>query len=85
VRWLVDGIDLTAICQAARWQWRGVVQGLELAGLTHADALVFGAWAFGDDVRYQRAVSDESLTAEQFARLRVAASDPPMHSAGPPL
>lgn len=86
MQWIVDGtVHLTEICQVARWHWRTCVAGLESAGLSHDDACTYAGWAFGTDAVYQRAVGDETLTPEEYARLRVAASDPPMHPVAPGL
>lgn len=86
VRWRVDGsIELSDICQSQRWILRDCLTALELAGLSHDDAVIYAGWAFGSDARYQRAVADESLTDAQYARLSIAASGDGMHPVGPPI
>lgn len=86
MRYVVDGhVDLTGICQAARWKGKACMVGLQGAGLNAEDAEAFMLWAFGTDAVYQRAVSDEALSAERYARITITASSPAMHSVGPPL
>jgi len=86
MQWIVDGtIHLTEICTAAKWRMKTCVENLMAKGLTEDDARTFAAFAFGTDAVYQRAIGDESLTIEQYARLAISSSTPPEHSAGPPI
>lgn len=85
MQWLVDGtVHLSQICTAARWRWNACIAGLRAAGLTANDAAVFAGFAFGTDARYQAAVSDESLSDAEYARLSVAASPGGTHPVPPP-
>jgi len=86
VQWLVDGnVHLTEICTTAKWHLKTCITGLMAAGLSEPDAKRFAVWAFGTDAVYQRAIGDESLSVEDYARLSITSSAPAEHSAGPPI
>lgn len=86
MQWIVDGtVHISTICQQARWRWRDCVAALVAAGLSDEDAVTYAGFCFGEDLVYQRAVNDEALDPEYYARLSVAASVPPLHRAPPDL
>ena len=86
MHYVVDGsIDITAICTAAKWRGCACLVALEAAGLSPADADVYMRWAFATDAQYQRSVSQESLTPEQYARISIIASPDGLQPAPPAL
>lgn len=86
MQWIVDGIiPLTQLCTTAKWKFKDCITALIAEGLSTEDAVIFARFAFGTDAVYQRAVSDEFLTIENYKRLSITSSDPAEHSAGPPL
>lgn len=86
MQWIIDGsIHLSEICVHAGWKWQQCIDDLVAAGLLEVDAATFAGWAFGSDAMYQRAIGDESLTSEQYARISIRASGGGMHPAPPNL
>ena len=86
MQWIIDGsVHLTEICVSAGWKWSTILTNLVAAGLTEDDAATFAGWAFGSDAMYQRAIGDESLTEDQYARISIRASGDDMHPAPPNL
>lgn len=86
MQWIVDGsIHLSEICTTQKWIWKDCITALEAAGLSMADAELYAGFAFGTDAVYQRSVSDESMTAEEYARISIQPSGDGMHTIGPPI
>ena len=86
MQWIVDGsIHLSEICAAHLWREKFCIPALKTAGLSDEDAWVYYIWATGTDAVYQRAVGDENLTDDQYARISVTHSGAKTHPIGPPI